>query len=272
MNACQLVFSLVVPPQREQIWGTETYREYGSTAIIRIDGFSPDEEAWHAWEEGKGEMPMDALGITYTGLEKAEANPAIKNIIFDFTLNSGGSQDLMQAVIGMTTGDVVFTGYNTLTKQKVHANVRTDRNMDGVIDEKDKDVSYDFNFGVLTSRDAFSCGNLFPFLMQERGAAVLGENSGGGCCVIQSFALCDGAVFSMSSYQWHLLTTAGEDVIEKGADPDIPIERIENPDIVPYTNPVFPDWTPGDYSPYYNDETLDRLMNEYFAQAEEPAA
>lgn len=272
MNACQLVFSLVVPPQRDQIWGTETYREYGSTAIIRIDGFSPDEEAWHAWEEGKGEMPMDALGITYTGLEKAKANPAIKNIIFDFTLNSGGSQDLMQAVIGMTTGDVVFTGYNTLTKQKVHANVRTDRNMDGVIDEKDKDVSYDFNFGVLTSRDVFSCGNLFPFLMQERGAAVLGENSGGGSCVIQSFALCDGAVFSMSSYQWHLLTTAGEDVIEKGADPDIPIERIENPDIVPYTNPVFPDWTPGDYSPYYNDETLDQLMNEYFAQAEEPAA
>ena len=94
-------------------------------------------------------------------------------IVFDLTINAGGSQDLMQAIIGMVTGDVVFSGYNELTKQKIHANVVTDRNMDGVIDEKDKDVTYPYNFGVLTTRSAFSCGNLFPILMQEKGAVVI---------------------------------------------------------------------------------------------------
>lgn len=264
-------FSLIRPQlmkTRQEIWGDETYREYGSTAIIRIDAFNPDEEAWQAWEEGKGEMPMDALGITFRGLEKASANPAIKNVIFDLTANAGGSQDLMMSVIAMATGDVVFTGDNRLTKQKVHANVVTDRNMDRAIDEKDKDMAYEFNYGVMTSRTAFSCGNLFPILMQERGAVVIGENSGGGSCAVNMLALSDGPVFILSTYQWHLLNTKGEDVVEKGADPDLPIERIE---IITSETP-FPGLLPGDYTPYYNDEMLDQMMNEYFAQQEAPAA
>ena len=60
----------------------------------------------------------------------------------------------------------------------------------------------------------------------------------------------------------------GEEV-ENGADPDMPIERIENVNMV---NPYFPRLTPGDYSPYYNDEMLDRLMNEWFAEEAVPAA
>lgn len=255
--------------KRQELWGDETYHEFGSTVVISIDAFGPDYAAWLAWQEGKGDMPMDALGITCKGLEKAAANPAIKNIVFDLTLNSGGSQDLMMAILGMVTGDVRFSGYNTLTKQKIHANVITDRNMDGVIDEKDKDVSYDYNFGVLTTRSAFSCGNLFPILMQEKGAAVLGENTGGGSCVVNLINLPDGAFFQLSSYQWHLLNSKGEDVVEKGADPDIPIERTE---ITDWQNVYFPRMVPGNYETYYNGEMLDQLMNEYFQQEEEPAA
>lgn len=268
MNIYQTLVKQALEPTRQQLWGDDTYREYGSTAIIRIDGFNPDEAAWHAWQAGTGEMPMDALGITWTGLQKAMANPDIKNIIFDLTANGGGSQDLMCSIIGMFTGDVDLHGYNPLTKQHMHAVFTTDRNMDGVIDEKDKDVVYDYNLGVLTSRLAFSCGNLFPVIMQERGAAVIGENTGGGSCVVQMFSLSDGPVFMMSSYQWHLRNARGEEV-EKGADPDMPIERIENVDMV---NPYFPRLTPGDYSPYYNDELLDQLMNEWFAEEVVPAA
>lgn len=269
MNGYQPTVKSFPEKTRQEIWGDETYHEYGNTGIIRIDEFYPDEAGWLAWEDGKGEMPMDALGITFRGLEKAAANPDIKNIVFDLTINGGGSQDLMQAIIGMVTGDVVFSGYNELTKQKIHANVVTDRNMDGVIDEKDKDVTYPFNFGVLTTRSAFSCGNLFPILMQEKGAVVIGENSGGGSCVVNMLTLSDGPVFMLSSYQWHLTNSKGENVVEKGANPDIPIERNE---ITEWQNPDFPRLVPGDYTPYYNDEMLDRLMNEYFAQKEEPAA
>lgn len=268
MSLYQAWLKQEMEPIRQQIWGDETYREYGSTAIIRIDGFNPDEAGWHAWQERNGDVPMDALGITWTGLQKAMANPDIKNIIFDLTLNGGGSQDLMCSIIGMFTGDVDFHGYNPLTKQHMHAVFTTDRNMDGVIDEKDKEVVYDYNLGVLTTRLAFSCGNLFPVIMQERGAAVIGENTGGGSCVVNMMALSDGPVFMMSSYQWHLRNARGEEV-EKGADPDMPIERIENANAV---NPYFPRLTPGDYSPYYNDEMLDQMMNEWFAEEVVPAA
>ena len=268
MNTYQMIIKTVLEPTRQQIWGDETYREYGNTAIIRIDSFHPDEAGWAAWKEGTGELPDDALGITWTGLQKAMANPEIHNIIFDLTCNGGGSQDLMQAIIGMFTGDVSFNGYNPLTKQHMQAIVKTDRNMDGVIDEEDQEVHYDYNLGVLTTRSAFSCGTLFPVMMQDKGAIVIGENTGGGSCVVQMFTLSDGPVFLMSSYLYHLRNAQGEEV-EKGADPDIPLERIETTDV---GNPYFPRLTPGDYSPYYNDEILDELMNDWFAQEEVPAA
>ena len=268
MSVYQMYISAAIKATRQQLWGDETYREYGSTAIIRIDGFNPDEEGWAAWKEGKGEIPNDALGITWTGLQKAMANPAIKNIIFDLTANGGGSQDLLQAIIGLFTDDVELRGCNTLTKQEFYTVTVTDRNMDGVIDEKDREVRYDFNLGVLTTRLAFSCGNLFPFMMQEKGAAVIGENTGGGSCVVQVLALSDGPVYTMSSYMIHLTAKDGREV-EKGADPDIPLERTEIPGML---NPYFPRLTPGDYAPYYNDEMLDKLMTEWFEKEEAPAA
>ena len=268
MGVYQMYIKQFLDAARKQLWGDETYREYGSTAIIRIDSFNPDEAGWAAWKEGKGEIPNDALGITWTGLQKAMANPAVKNILFDLTLNGGGSQDLLQAIVGMFTGDVELRGCNTLTKQDMHTVTVTDRNMDGVIDEKDREVRYDYNLGVLTSRLAFSCGNLFPFMMQKKGAVVIGENTGGGSCVVQMLTLSDGPVYMMSSYMLHLTSEDGADV-EKGADPDIPLERTEYPGMV---NPYFPRLTPGDYTSYYDDEMLDKLMNEWFAQEEAPAA
>ena len=253
---------------RRELWGDETYRECGSTAIIRIDAFVPDEAGWHAWEDGAGEMPMDALGIACRGLERTAANPDIRNILFDLTDNAGGSQDLMCAIVGLVTGDVDFHGYNTLTRQHTRALIRTDRNMDGVIDERDREAARDYNFGVLTTRFAFSCGNLFPIMMQEKGAAVIGEPTGGGSSIVQMMTLSDGPVFIMSSYQWHIRNGNGEGV-EAGAVPDLPIERIETTD---GENPYFPRLIPGDYSPYYDDAMLDRMMNEWFAQEEAPAA
>ena len=44
----------------------------------------------------------------------------------------------------------------------------------------------------------------------------------------------------MSSYQWHLRNARGEEV-ENGADPDMPIERIENV-TMEKDNPVFLFW------------------------------
>ena len=253
---------------REAVWGNEFYRECGSTAIIRIDQFRYDEAGWEAYYAGKGEIPMDAVGVTWTGLKKASENPSIRNILLDLSVNSGGSSDMVAYIIDLIYGDHVFRGFNVLTGQYEYAVLHSDKNLDGVFDEKDEEVKYDFNYAVLTTRAAFSCGNLMPFLMQEHGAVLLGEPSGGGSCSIQISALTNGGTYMMSSWLWGLRDVNGESV-EGGCKTDLPIARLEPEAPAPES----PQFSSGDYTPYFDDAMLDRMINEWFEeQALAPAA
>ena len=248
---------------RDKAWGSDTYRECGNTAIITFDDFMPYVDEWEAYYAGSGEIPDDPLGRTLTGLKKASENPKITNILFDITANSGGSNDVLSAILDLTTGDNEFHGTNVLTGQHQHVVLHTDKNFDGVIDDKDDEVKYDFNYAVLTTREAFSCGNLFPFLMQENGAVLLGEPTGGGSCAVQVAALSNGVTFQMSSHMWTLGNKKGENV-EAGCNTDIPIKRIE-----PAT-PSFsdPHYSSGDYTPFFDEVMLDKLINDWFAANE----
>ena len=253
---------------RTAAWGDDVYRECGSTAIIRIDQFNDDAAGWEAYYDGKGEIPMDTVGITWTGLKKASENPSIKNILFDLSANSGGSNDILSYMIDLMFGDNAFRGYNVLTGQYEYAVLHSDKNLDGIFDEKDDKVKYDFNYAVLTTRASFSCGNLMPILMQEHGAVLLGEPTGGGTCCIQISTLSSGGEYMMSSWLWAVRDAKGESV-EGGCKTDLPIERIE-PETPTHENPRFSN---GDYTPFFDDVMLDRMINEWFEeQALAPAA
>ena len=254
--------------QRAAAWGDDLYREVGNTAIIRLDAFNPDQAGWEAYYAGTGDVPDDAYGLTWKSLKKASENPEIKHILFDLSQNAGGSSDLLMAVLNLVYGENVFRGYHVLTGQHAHSVVLNDKNLDGVIDEKDDEVKYDFNYAVLTTRLSFSCGNLFPFMMQEHGAVLLGEPTGGGSCSVQTATLTSGAVFMMSSCMWQLRTQ--EDVsVEDGCHTDLIIERVE-PETPTNANPKL---SQGDYAGYFNDQMLVQMINDWFAaQAEAPAA
>ena len=253
---------------RNAAWGDEVYRECGSTAIIRINGFTDDVAGWEAYYAGEGEIPMDAVGITWTGLKRASENPAIRNVLFDLSANTGGSNDMLMYMLDLMFGEDVFHGNNVLTGQGIRAVVHSDKNLDGVFDEKDDEVKYDFNYAVLTTRASFSCGNLLPILMQEHGAVLLGEPTGGGSCVIQISTLTGGGAFIMSSWLWALSDAEGRSV-EGGCRTDLPIARIE-PELPPDADPTF---SVGDYTPYFDDVMLDRMICEWFEeQALAPAA
>jgi len=261
-------FMAEVRKARMAAWGDDVYRECGSTAIIRIDRFNEDAAGWEAYYAGKGDIPMDAVGITWTGLKKASENPAVRNILFDLSANSGGSSDMLSYMIDLMFGDNVFRGYNVLTGQREYAVLHSDKNLDGVFDGKDEEVKYGFNYAVLTTRASFSCGNLMPFLMQEHGAVLIGEPTSGGSCSIQMGTLTNGGLFVMSSWLW-ALRDANWESVEGGCKTDLPIARIE-PDTPADGDPLL---SVGDYTPYFDDVMLDRMINEWFKdQALSPAA
>ena len=245
------------------MWGNDAYRESGNTAIIRLDTFIPDEAAWEAWYRGDGAFPEDCVGGVVRGLRRASENANIKNVIFDLTCNGGGSSDVLMMIVGLTTGRDVLYGRNRLTGQTMRTVFETDNNFDGVFDGKDREARFDFNYGVLTTRQAFSCGNLFPIVMRESGAAVIGEPTGGGSCSIQIGTDTHGIRYVMSSCQWQLLDAAGVDV-EGGCIVDIPIEARSVSVIDSLIGRLGVDEGLPLFFDYFDDENLNTLMNAWF--------
>ena len=260
-----------IPLMRKAAWGDEMYREYGSTAIIRLDSFMPDEEAWADYYDGKGDFPEDSLGMVVSGLRRASENPAIKNILLDLSCNGGGSPDVMMAILALTTGQDQLYGIQKMTGQKMTFLFDIDRNFDGVYDEKDQDIRYDFNYGVLTTRHAFSCGNLFPIIAQEAGVVLIGEPTSGGSCCVQVGTDAEGISYMMSSGQWQLVDSQGVSV-EGGCKIDIPIEAKTNRWLDAAAAFAGIDDGVPLYQNYFDDAMLDTLMNAWFRVGSQAAA
>lgn len=273
--------NLLIPVQRELFWGEDVYRKFGSTAIIRLDSFMADEAAWDSYYNDGGELPQDNLGIVAAGLKKASEDPEIENVIFDLSGNEGGSPDVMMAILAMTTGQDRLNGWNVITGQPMTVAFEIDANFDGVYDEKDREARYDFNYGALVTRHAFSCGNLFPFYFQEAGAVLIGEPSSGGSCCVQIGVDAEGFSYYMSSGQWQVRDGGGAPV-EGGCSIDVPIETGTMPIAElagdPYVDYIA-SWIGEDaempaYRDYFDDARLDAIMNDWFgasAQSDEAA-
>lgn len=266
------ILHMAITPQRKLAWGDDFYRECGNTAIIRLDDFMPDEKAWAAWYKGEGGFPDDCVGKVVSGLKRARENGEIRNVLIDLTCNSGGSSDVLMLLAGLTTGRNYLRGRTRLTGQTMVATFEADTNFDGVFDERDRDAGFDFNYGILTTRQAFSCGNLFPIIMQESGAVVIGEKTGGGSCCIQFGMDSLGIRWIMSSAQW-LLTDDDCNSVENGCTVDIPIaahsigllDKLIGTLGIDEGLPIFTD--------LFNDEYLNTLMNTWFhVDVQEPAA
>ena len=86
-----------------------------------------------------------------------------------------------------------------------------DLNLDGVFDDRDKEVVYDFDFAILTSHMSFSCGNLLPVMAQKYGIPILGETSGGSCMV---------SVGYLPSTNYYAFSGCKKMVCENGEDVD----------------------------------------------------
>ena len=257
-----------IAPVRERLWGADAYRKIGNIGVIRLDDFIPDEQGWAAYYAGEGSLPADAFGVTLQGLKTASEDPEIDTILFDLSANIGGSTDELMAVMSLVTDQRALSGVQVMSGQTVTFTFEIDRNLDGVFDEADERVRFPYRLAVLTSNASFSCGNLFPILMRENGAVILGEPSGGGSCVVQLQATQDGLLYTISSYMTRLTDQNG-DTVETGCAVDLPIRRIENTSRNLFTGQTV---TTLDYSAYFDDAALLDMINAWFENQANQAA
>ncbi len=194
------------------------YAVNGDTAVFGFDSFESSLEEWSDYYINGGEMPEDIVSIFYNCVTMANEDPEIKNFVIDLGANTGGLVAIecymMNLIADMNStsmrderNDITNTGY-----------FEADRNLDGVYDEKDKDVKFDLNFAVISSQISFSCGNLMVSDAKENGILVIGEQSGGGACAVKLYMLPDGQLYTISSVN-KLVNCNGES-IDAGIIPD----------------------------------------------------
>ena len=248
---------------RPRAYGEATYVKEGDTAVCVFDSFnSRNEKAWKDYYAGNAPMPTventenDDMVIFLDALNKAAADPEVKNFIVDITANGGGSADIVMAMTSLIMDKSYISMDNPLTGQHAMVQYEVDRNFNGAFDEADKNVHYDLNFAVLTSGMSFSCGNLFPSMLKDAGIPVIGETSGGGACAIQAMCTADGYCFQISSFRGRLNTLEGEN-IDAGITPDFSIAVGESIDLPVLESDTL---TVKDYSKYFEIDYLKQLV------------
>lgn len=250
---------------RSEAWSDdESYHEQGDTAVITINSFMDyDYDGWDDFYADKGDRPNgaetpDLIGTLLSGLERAQANPAIKNVVIDDSTNGGGSNDLCATAVAILTGRTVAPAHDLLSNQRYTINYEIDTLFDGGFDSLAASKTFDFNFAVLTSSNSFSCGSYFPSLMRDAGVPIIGEASGGGTDMVTYMPTSDGQCLTMTDACAEMTSAEGMQ-FEKG----VPIYRSlvkENEDGTK------------DYSDFYDIAVLSEVVNEFYAQEALPAA
>ena len=270
----------------KQAYGKNVYAKQGSTAVIVLNSVDDvDFKKWHAFLHGEGPRPtsaepindpqlptngnVDSLAIFLDGIERAKADPEVKNVVIDVSNDDGGSDDLVLYMSSIIANRQYERVQNPLTNQTITERYDVDRNLDGKFDEKDAQVDYsDLNFAILTSKRSFSCSNMFACIMKDAGVRILGERSGGGSCSVQFQMTGDGPTYQQSSWLARLINDAGEDM-DVGAPLDVDlVERSGSKKVLH----EYDDETKGkhmkaeiyDYSSFYDVGVLDQVMNELF--------
>ncbi len=252
--------------KRKSVLKSDTYAKVGNTMYCIYDDFGPiDTEGWAAFYQGKGQIPTynpnfkgDICGIV-EALDKAAADPEVKNFVLDLTCNSGGEASVLAAITTLLAGKNSFAFENVLTKQRGVDEFEVDGNFDRVFDDKDKAPRHpELNIAILTSRFAYSCGNLLPSLMKDYGYLIIGEKSGGGSCSIQKMCTPEGLCYQLSSSRTRLINKAGEN-IDKGVEPHIALEvkkvKVKDADGDDIEYP--------DFSAFYDKSVGDKIVEWY---------
>lgn len=183
------------------------------------------------------------------------AEKGMKNFVIDLSTNTGGSEEVAHYINAIISNKKNKTNvHKTFCRGNMSGNLievdfTLDLDLNGKFDDADKNVCYDFNFAVLTSKASYSCGNLVPCIAKQDGILVLGETSGGGTCMVSKNYFTDSGFYSISS----ILTILGNDL--KDVDSGAKV-------VYDLTKKAADGST--DYSGLYDFDKLEECINEFY--------
>ena len=181
-------------------WNDCQYAEYGDTGVFTFDVF------------------LNTIVPSFREALDLAGEHGIKNFVIDLTCNTGGMSDVAVYMMNMISGRDYITFTSSHSGNVYNDHYIVDKNLDGVFDEKDSEVSYDFNFAVLASHLGFSSSNLLTSVAKDEGIAVLGEHTKGGACAVLRLAFPEGITYGYSADI--VLADKDHKVIDFGVEPD----------------------------------------------------
>ena len=190
----------------------------------------------------------------------------IKRFVIDLSCNQGGSAAVVMYIMAMITNsnkDSYTTYYKeiqTLTGNTSRLDYDIDLNLDGEINDLDKDVFYDFEYAFITSNISYSCGNLLPCLAKDAGVPILGERSGGGACSLLIAYTPEMFFYTMSSYN-KFINKDNMDV-DSGAELDYDLTKQTTDDEGNISI---------DYAGLYDIESYSKMIDKFYGVTEEPS-
>lgn len=180
----------------------------------------------------------------------------IKKIIIDISNCTGGFASTAFYILtvlnnsknGSHSHRFEYKYWNPVINNVFDSCYDSDLNLDGRIDEADDEVSYDFDFAVMSSEVTFSAANAISCYAKELGIPVIGEKSSGGSCFLLLNHFADFS-FNYSAGTSLLLYSDGKTDLENGAPVDAKLVKTKkNGD--------------KDYSNFYDIDLLSKTIDE----------
>lgn len=232
--------------------GFAVYMEQGDTAMFVLsDHYDIDRPGWVAYENGEtSEMPQDSMGTFMQALDKAKANPDIKNFVVNIALCGGGESGISTTISKIACGQAYRHQFNEFSGQDEVIHYDVDANFDGAFDDLDDEVSYPFNFAVVASAQSYSATNYLASMAKDNGVCLLGETTGGGANAPQVTPEAEG--FSINLSAGFKVMDKNNQHVDFGVEPDYVLTQEKD--------------GAKDYSQYFDLATISQLVNEFYSE------
>ncbi|MBQ4434805.1 MAG: S41 family peptidase [Clostridia bacterium] len=210
------------------------YEEIGDTAFITFDSFTakrPHTEDYYHLENP--DDPQDTIElIIYANRQIRREGSPVKNIVIDLSMNGGGTASAAVFAVAWFTGSAIIDLRNPLTGAQSIVFYRADVNLNGLTttDPSDSVSTGGYNLYCLISAQSFSCGNLLPACFKASGnVTLIGQQSGGGSCVVRPCTTASGSIFQMSgTKQLSTVINGSFYNIDQGIEPDIRLTKSDS--------------------------------------------